>query len=112
MTCGLRLGILPPDLDPGRMKVLSTFSKVYVRMRPGRRFAAAATAFSLITAGCFGGDPAVAASDACAEVTVLPSPFAPWSGMALRVMAVAERPVQGTLSLIAPDGSVAVKSAA
>jgi hypothetical protein len=94
------------------MKVLSTFSKVYVRMRPGRRFAAAATAFSLITAGCFDGDAAMAASDACAEVTVLPSPFAPWSGMALRVMAVAEKPVQGTLSLIAPDGSVAAKSAA
>src|SRR5579863_4653758 len=80
-------------------------------MRPGRRVAAAATAFSLITAGCFYGGPAAAASDACADVIVLPSPFAPWSGMALRVMAVAEKPVQGTLSLTAPDGSVVAKSA-
>ena len=31
--------------------------------------------------------------------------------MALRVLAVAEKPVQGTLSLIAPDGSVVAKSA-
>ncbi|WP_072816962.1 hypothetical protein [Bradyrhizobium erythrophlei] len=80
-------------------------------MRPGLRFAAAATAFSLITAGLFHAGPAAAAPEACAEVTVLPSPFAPWSGMALRVMAVAEKPVQGTLSLIAPDGSVVAKSA-
>ena len=36
---------------------------------------------------------------------------APWSGAPLRVMVVTEKPVAGTLSLIAPDGSVVVKSA-
>lgn len=46
-----------------------------------------------------------------AELTVLPSPLAPWKGAPLRVMVVSEKPHQGTLSLIAPDGSVAAKSA-
>jgi hypothetical protein len=77
-------------------------------MLPGRCFAA--TALSLIATGFFHMSPAAAASDACAEVTVLPSPLAPWSGAALRVMVIAEKPVEGTLSLIAPDGKVAVKS--
>jgi hypothetical protein len=85
----------------------------------GHRFAAAATAFLLITGGFFlllfstAQSPAVAASDGCAgsaEVTILPSPLAPWTGAPLRVMVVAEKPIEGALSLIAPDGSVAVKS--
>jgi hypothetical protein len=78
-------------------------------MLPGRRLAAA-TAFSLITAGLFLISPAVAAPDACAEVTVLPAPFSPWTGVPLRVMVIAEKPVAATLSLIAPDGSVAANS--
>src|SRR6204780_5117564 len=79
-------------------------------MLPGRCFAAAATAISLIPAGFFQISPALAAPDACADVTVLPSPLAPWSGAPLRVMVIAEKPVEGSLSLIAPDGKVAVKS--
>src|ERR1700722_11475349 len=79
-------------------------------MLPGRRFAAAATAISLIAVGFFRIAPAAAASNACADVTVLPPPFAPWSGAPLRVMVIAEKPVEGSLSLIAPDGKVAVKS--
>jgi len=58
--------------------------------------------------------PAQSATDVCknpAELTVLPSPLAPWKGAPLRVMVVAEKPVEGMLSLIAPDGSVAAKSA-
>ena len=57
---------------------------------------------------------AEAASGSCpdaADVTVLPSPVSPWKGAPLRVMVVSEKPVQGVLSLIAPDGSVAAKSA-
>src|SRR5262249_24387192 len=56
---------------------------------------------------------AAAASDGCAnaaEVTLWPSPQSPWSGMPLRVMVVSEKPIQGLLSLTAPDGGVAVKS--
>ena len=80
-------------------------------MPTGRRFAAAATAVSLIVG--FQLASAEAASDACAnqaEMTVLPSPLSPWAGAPLRVMVIAEKPVAGTLSLIAPDGTLAVKS--
>jgi hypothetical protein len=45
-----------------------------------------------------------------AEVTVLPSPMAPWKGAPLRILIAAEKPLEGELSLIAPDGSVAAKS--
>lgn len=79
----------------------------------GRRWAAAATAFSLATGAFSLLPPAAAAAEACAgsgEVTLLPSPLAPWSGAPLRVMAVADKPVDGTLTLIAPNGSVAVTS--
>src|SRR5260370_13639144 len=91
----------------------------YSPMLLAQRFAAAATAFLLIAGGFFvlffsmaESSRAAAASDSCASpagITVLPSPRAPWTGAPLRVMVVAEKPVEGTLSLIAPDGSVAVK---
>ena len=80
-------------------------------MFPGRRFAAAA--FSLIAYACFHAPPAEAAPEGCAspaEVTILPTPMAPWTGMPLRVVVVADKPVEGVLSLIAPDGSVATKA--
>jgi hypothetical protein len=75
------------------------------------RFAAAAATalFLFVTVE----SPAKAASDSCgdaAELSVLPSPLAPWKGAPLRVMVVTEKPLQGVLSLIAPDGRVAAKS--
>jgi hypothetical protein len=45
-----------------------------------------------------------------AELAVLPSPLAPWKGAPLRVIFAVENPLEGELSLIAPDGSVAAKS--
>ncbi len=45
-----------------------------------------------------------------AELAVLPSPIAPWKGAPLRVVFAAEKPLEGELSLIAPDGSVVAKS--
>jgi hypothetical protein len=45
-----------------------------------------------------------------AEVAVLPTPMAPWKGAPLRVIFAAEKPLDGELALIAPDGSVAAKS--
>src|ERR1700727_336039 len=77
-----------------------------------RRIAAAATAlllFSIVDS------PAQAASGACgdaAELTVFPSPIAPWKGAPLRVMIISEKPLQGMFSLVAPDGSIAAKSSA
>jgi len=83
---------------------------------PARRFSAALTT-SLLIAGGFlfpiVDAQAQGASGACAdaaELAVLSSPIAPWKGAALRVVFVAEKPLEGELSLIAPDGSVAATS--
>src|SRR4029077_3727504 len=54
------------------------------------------------------GSPATCAD--APELAVLPSPIAPWTGAPLRVLVVAEKPLEGEVSLIAPDGSVAAKS--
>ena len=54
------------------------------------------------------GSPATCAD--VSEFAVLPSPIAPWTGAPLRVLVVAEKPLEGEVSLIAPDGSVAAKS--
>ena len=85
-----------------------------------RRVGSAATA-SLLIVGAFlanllwtGGAWAEDSSNACevaAEIAVLPAPMAPWTGAPLRVLVAAEKPLDGELSLITPDGSVAVKSA-
>jgi hypothetical protein len=45
-----------------------------------------------------------------AELAILPSPVVPWKGAPLRVIFAAEKPLEGELSLIAPNGSVAAKS--
>jgi hypothetical protein len=82
-----------------------------------RRFAAAAVAWSL-TAGAFltalpGDARAQAPSGACddgSRLAILSTPMAPWKGMPLRVIVASEKPIQGSFSLIAPDGSVAAKS--
>jgi hypothetical protein len=90
-----------------------------VQVFPPRRFPHVVTALFLI-AGAFlvylfstadsraEGSPATCAD--ASELAVLPSPIAPWTGAPLRVLVVAEKPLEGELSLIAPDGSVAAKS--
>jgi hypothetical protein len=83
---------------------------------PAHRFAAAAKAFSLIAGVsivslCSIPEPRAQAlrgsCDDAAELAVLPSPLAPWKGAPLRVMFAAEKPLDGELSLIGPDGKVA-----
>ena len=86
---------------------------------PARQFAAAATA-SLLIAGAFfvclfsavdaQAQGSIGTCEDAAELAVLPSPVAPWKGAPLRVIFAAEKPLEGELSLIAPDGSVAAKS--
>jgi hypothetical protein len=78
-------------------------------MRHASRFAAVAAA-AFIFANI--DSPAEAASGPCgqAELSVFPSPIAPWRGAPLRVMIITEKPLEGVMSLIAPDGSVAAKS--
>src|ERR1035437_812370 len=85
----------------------------------GRQFAAAVTA-SLLIAGAFfvflfsvvdvQAQGPFGICEEAAELAVLPSPIAPWKGAPLRVILVAENPLEGELLLIAPDGSVAAKS--
>jgi hypothetical protein len=48
--------------------------------------------------------------EGAAELAILPSPIAPWKGAPLRVLVAEEKPLEGELSLIAPDGTVAAKS--
>jgi hypothetical protein len=53
---------------------------------------------------------AARAQSACpeaADITVRPSPIAPWLGAPLRVLFTSEKPLKGELTLIAPDGKVA-----
>jgi hypothetical protein len=52
----------------------------------------------------------IGSCDDAAEFAILSSPIAPWKGAPLRVVFAAEKPLEGELSLIAPDGSVAAKS--
>jgi hypothetical protein len=83
-------------------------------LRP-RPFAAAVTASLLIAGACLvaTNSQAQAAAGSCedaAELAVLPSPISPWKGAPLRVIFAAEKPLEGELSLIAPNGSVAAKS--
>ena len=86
------------------------------RLVPARQFASAATALLLIAGALFvspGDAQAQGPSGACedaAGLAVLSSPIAPWKGAPLRVVFTAEQPLEGELSLIAPDGNVAAKS--
>jgi hypothetical protein len=80
---------------------------------------AAASALSLIAGGFFAflfsatdarAEAALGSCEDAAELAVLPSPLAPWKGAPLRVILAAEKPLEGELSLIAPDGRVAATS--
>jgi hypothetical protein len=84
-----------------------------------RRVAVAVNALSLIATAAFAflvtathaqaQGPAGACEDA-ADIAVLPSPVAPWKGAPLRVVFAAEKPLEGELSLIAPNGQVVASS--
>ena len=88
-------------------------------MFAARQFAAAVTALLPIAGAFFvilfsvveaqAKDPPGSCEDA-ARLAVLSSPIAPWKGAPLRVVFAAEAPLEGELSLIAPDGNVAAKS--
>ena len=86
-------------------------------MLPPRRTPAATAPLLVATAlSVFVLSPATAQaqsrSGACDEsnLAVLASPVAPWKGASLRVVFTSEKPLDGELSLVAPDGSVAAKS--
>jgi hypothetical protein len=71
----------------------------------------------LVACACvLSANPPAKAEDAPAScqgevgLAVLASPLAPWSGAPLRVVAAVEKPADGELALISPDGQVAAKS--
>jgi hypothetical protein len=82
---------------------------------PQRHSFAAATALLLI-AGAFSvtaaapPEPKQETCESEAGLGILTSPFAPWKGAPLRVVFTSETALEGELSLIAPDGTVAAKS--
>ncbi len=49
---------------------------------------------------------------AASDIAVLPAPATPWTGTPFRILFVSEKPLQGELTLTAPDGSVAARSKA
>ena len=84
-----------------------------------RHFAAAVTASPLIAGACLAilvstvdsrAQGRMGSCEDAAELAVMPSPVSPWRGAPLRVIVAAEKPLEGELSLIAPDGSVVAKS--
>ena len=84
--------------------------------QPRQLATGAVTAALLVTGAftivlCSGVDARAQGLSGCeAEVAVLPSPVAPWTGAPLRVLMATEKPLNGELSLLAPDGTIAVKS--
>jgi hypothetical protein len=88
-------------------------------MFSARRSAVGISRFLLSAGGVFVclvsalGSPAQAQVSTCedaVELAVLSSPIAPWKGVPLRVVFAAEKPLDGELSLIAPNGSIVAKS--
>src|SRR3974390_3218457 len=81
-----------------------------------RQLTAIVTALLLISGGfCYPtvGAQAESRSSICeveVGLAVLASPLAPWKGALLRVIVAAEKPFEGELSLIAPDGSIVARS--
>ena len=84
-----------------------------------RRFAVAPSALSLIAGALFiflssavdaQAKEQFGACEDAAEFAVLSSPIAPWKGAPLRVVFAAEKPLDGELSLVAPNGGLAAKS--
>lgn len=87
-------------------------------MFPARQFTAAVTALLLIASAFLVSavdSHAETSSGNCedaAELAVLTSPITPWKRAPLRIVFAAEKPLEGELSLIAPNGKVAAKSRA
>jgi hypothetical protein len=94
-------------------------SRKGTQLLPARQFAAAVKAVLLIAGAFFvflfsvvdgWAQSPVGTCQDTAELAVMSSPIAPWKGAPLRVVFAAEKPLEGELSLVAPDGSVAAKS--
>ncbi len=104
-------------LWPNQRKIQCDLGKA--RLFPARSSVAAVrTALAIAAAFSISFFPAPAseakgtsgACDEAAELSVLASPIGPWRGAPLRVLFAAEKPMEGELSLISPDGRIATTS--
>jgi hypothetical protein len=90
---------------------------------PARRFVPTVTALLPIVGACFvclfwalflaadaRAEGLFGSCEDSADIAVLSAPAAPWTGAPLRVIVAAEKPLDGELSLITPEGRVAAKS--
>jgi len=105
---------MPQPCDEVRLRVVEEGE---TQLLLTRWLSAAATGLLLIAGGflvlaftALGARAENAFGDCEDEVAVLSAPIAPWKGMPLRVLVVAEKPLDGELSLVAPNGNIAVKS--
>ena len=111
---------ISPQFQPERSRNMTACDRG--RRKGGQLFQAhrfAAARFLPVAAALFAFLATVTASmaasssgecDGAAGLSVLSSPVAPWKGAPLRVLFALEKPFDGELSLIAPDGSIAAKS--
>ncbi len=84
-------------------------------MVPARKPAAAQSAILTVAAALFISflPHAARAQSACpdaADISTLSSPISPWTGAPLRVLFTSEKPLDGELTLVAPDGRAAATS--
>lgn len=66
-----------------------------------------ATAGAQVGVGNASAPPAAGSCAQASRITMLASPLSPWKGAPLRVIVTSEHPIEGELSLVAPDGKVA-----
>mgnify|MGYP001549670620 CR=1 FL=1 len=87
---------------------------VEAQLARARLSAGAVTALALVSGALSAAaisSPAHAQNcEAAVGMAVLPSPRAPWTGAPLRVIVATEKPIDGELSLVAPDGQDALMS--
>jgi hypothetical protein len=114
----VRANAVEVNCGPTYLLVVISASKE-AQLFPARQFSAAVTALlpifgalfvSLFLAVDSRAEGPLGTCEAAADIAVLPSPVAPWTGAPLRVVFAAEKAIEGELSLIAPDGRVAAQS--
>ena len=108
MTARLILRMLWPNLR--RMRCQRREPQVFPARRSLGAVCFVAAAFSMSLFSALAAEAKGSSCEDVAELSVLASPIAPWRGAPLRVLFAAEKPMEGELSLISPDGHVAAAS--
>jgi hypothetical protein len=104
------LGMSPTRLFAAVAFALTATAVSLSFLPPGAAHAQVAVAQVAASKVAAASQGAAGTCDDAADFAVLPAPLAPWKGAPLRIVIAAEKPVDGELSLIAPNGSVAARS--